>query len=109
MLKISIQETEGSKVALLLAGRIANSEVEQLRSYCRQVLESGGKLSLDLTGVSFIDRNGVALIHALEDQQVRLVNASPFVTEQLKRKKNTPVAGGVKPKKEKGKPGDEQR
>lgn len=89
MLKISIQESERDKVTLLLAGRIANSEVEQLGASCRQILESGSKLTLDLAGVSFIDRNGVALVHNLEDQRAQLVNTSPFVGEQLKRKKST--------------------
>ncbi len=91
MLKISIQETEGGRVTLLLAGRIANGEGEQLRSSCREVLESGAKLTLDLGGISFIDRNGVAFIHTLEDQHVQLINLSPFVAEQLKRKKKLPT------------------
>ncbi len=109
MLKISIQEAEGSKLTLLLAGRIANSEVEQLRSSSRQVLEDRGTLTLDLAGVSFIDRNGIALIHSLEDQNVEVINASPFVAEQLKRKMTAPVAGRAAQTKKKGKPGDEQQ
>ncbi len=108
MLKISIQETENGKVTLLLAGRVANSEIEQLRDSGRQVLEGGGELTLDLAGVAFVDRNGVALIHDLEDQQVKVINASPFVSEQLKRRKNLPAdkSGRVLQKNNKGKHSD---
>jgi len=39
---------------------------------------------LDVAGVSFIDRKGVALFHRLTAHQVSVVNCSAFVAEQLK-------------------------
>jgi len=48
---------------------------------------SGRQLTLDLAGTSFVDNNGVAFLQSLVARNVRLLNCSGFVTEQLKPRK----------------------
>jgi len=84
MLKIAIIETSGQAVTLRLEGRVIGPWVEELRRSCEGALGRGGRLTLDLAHVSFIDRHGIALFQDLGDRRVALRNCSPFVAEQLR-------------------------
>ena len=84
MLKIAhLKETPGHQT-LRLEGQVIGPWVEELRRSCERILEAGGTVTIDLTDVSFLDREGVALVRALTDRKVALLNSSPFITEQLK-------------------------
>jgi hypothetical protein len=67
-----------------LEGQVRGPWVEALRRVCDQVLATESALSLDLTEVSFLDRQGVALCRCLRERHVTLLHSSPFVAEQLK-------------------------
>ena len=84
MLKIAILETSGQAVTLRVEGRVIGPWVEELRRSCERALDRGGRLTLDLAHVSFIDRDGIALFRDLRDRHVALRNCSPFVAEQLR-------------------------
>ncbi len=84
MLRIAQLERTPRHQTLRLEGQVVGPWVEELRRSCEQILEAGGAVILDLTDVSFMDREGVALVRALVDRQVTLINSSPFVAEQLK-------------------------
>jgi len=84
MLRISRIASPNGAVTLRLEGQIGGPWVEELCRLCEQCLATGGSLILDLTDVSFIDLDGVALCQRLRDQNVALLHCSPFVTEQLK-------------------------
>lgn len=84
MLRISENNASIETVILLLEGQISNHSVEITRESCEQVLRKGGQLILDMSGVSFADRAGIALLRKLQQQQVKLINCSPFLKEQLK-------------------------
>ena len=84
MLKISQAEATNSHVSLRLEGRLVGPWVKELSRICELVLSEGHKLKLDLTGVSFVDDNGVATLDSLRLRGVALLNCSPFVEEQLK-------------------------
>jgi anti-anti-sigma regulatory factor len=58
--------------------------VDELSRSCERILGIGGTLSVDLSEVSFVDRDGVELLQRLRARDVALVNCSPFVAEQLK-------------------------
>jgi anti-anti-sigma regulatory factor len=60
----------------------------QLRDLCEEILTQGCHLTLDLSGVSFVSRKGVGVLHDYKRRQVALVNCSGFVVEQLKIKKS---------------------
>ena len=83
MLKITPKSSiTGS--CFVLEGRISGPWVAELQHLCKKVLDSQGALTLDLTHVSFIGMDGVALFKQLRRHQVVLIGGSPFVMEQLK-------------------------
>jgi len=84
MLNIGLVASPDQAVSLRLDGQIRDPWVEELRRSCTQALATGHGLILDMTGVSFIDRCGVALLRCLSDHNVIVLHCSPFVVEQLK-------------------------
>lgn len=85
MLKIS--EAVGSEldVTLRLDGQVTDRWLDVLRKSCDGTLNAGRRLTLDIGNVSFADADGIALLRSLVDREVRLLNASPFLTQQLRR------------------------
>ena len=84
MLKISDSEKD-LDVTLRLDGQVTGPWVEVLRRSCDMALHRGARLTLDLSHVSFADSDGIYLLKGLIVRQVRLVNASPFLVEQIRR------------------------
>src|SRR5262249_8916772 len=84
VLRISRVASPDAAVTLRLEGQVRGPWVEELRSVCDQVLATESTLSLDLTEVSFLDRQGVAPCRRLRERNVALLHYSPFVAEQLK-------------------------
>ena len=84
MLKILLVKTTDETPTLRLEGQVIGPWVEELKRLCEQILATGVKLSLDLSDVSFVDRDGVELFRSLRDRHVALLNCSGFVAEQLK-------------------------
>ena len=78
--------------ALRLEGQVAGPWVEELRRVCNELIGMSGAadrpIVLDLTNVSFVDANGVALFRELTARQASLTNCSVFVAEQLKEVTN---------------------
>jgi ABC-type transporter Mla MlaB component len=83
MLKIVVGERVGERITLQLEGQVVGPWVEELRRTCEPLLVSGHALTLDLSAVSFVDREGVALCRGLNRRRAVLENCSPFVREQL--------------------------
>jgi anti-anti-sigma regulatory factor len=88
MLRIVEEQTTNNSTTLRLDGRIAGQWVEVLRSSCEQIFQSNGRVTLDLAGVTFADHYGVQLLRQLGQQQVALINSSPFLQEQMKHPTN---------------------
>ena len=84
MVRISVTGSGPDAVTLLLEGQLIGEAVNELDLSCEQALANGRRLILDLAGVLFIDREGVALFHRLATRNVSIVNCSGFVTELLK-------------------------
>ena len=84
MLRISVIDSSDRSARLRLEGRLVGPWVRELRKSCESVLSRGGRLTLDLEGLSFIDREGITLLRTLKGNQVNLANGSPFVAELLK-------------------------
>jgi anti-anti-sigma regulatory factor len=83
VLRISLVEALDEAVTLRLEGQLRGPWVEELRRSCDQFLATGSGLILDLTEVSFIDMDGVALCRRLRDRKVAFLHCSPFVAAQL--------------------------
>ena len=84
MLKISGLELKDHAPTLRLEGQVIGPWVEELRGVCERLLAQGQPLTLDLAGVSFLDRDGITLLRGLAARHVALINRSPFVAEQLR-------------------------
>ncbi len=92
MLRIVEEQTTNNSTTLRLDGRIAGQWVEVLRTSCEQVFQNDGRVILDLTGVTFADHDGVQLLQQLHQQQVVLINCTPFLQEQMKHSTNNKPA-----------------
>ena len=66
MLRISEVETANGRVVLRLEGRVVGAWVQELERASRKFLESGQSVELDLAEVSYVDRDGVALLRRLK-------------------------------------------
>jgi hypothetical protein len=84
VLRISLLEALDQAVTIRLEGQVRSPWVDELRRACEQLLAKGNELRLDLSEVSFIDLDGVALCRRLRDRKVGILHCSPFVAEQLK-------------------------
>jgi ABC-type transporter Mla MlaB component len=85
MLKISSNEPAGARTLLRLDGQVTGQWVKLLQATCEAQLKEGAQVSLDLRNVSFADRDGIAVLRSLADRQVEILNALPFIAEQIKR------------------------
>ena len=84
VLKITSQQDPVLQgLTLVLEGRLAGPWVEELRTYCRCIVEHQQPCShIDLTGVTFIDAEGKRLLTQLWQQGVEL-RASGCLTKCL--------------------------
>jgi anti-anti-sigma regulatory factor len=95
MLRISETDNDNSHVILRLEGRIIGPWVGELERASERIVNAGRSLKLDLTEVSYVDREGVRLLLALKRGKARLEGCSPFVLEELReaaRAADTPTA-----------------
>lgn len=59
--------------SLILEGRLAGPWVEELRTYCRRTFDNQRSCTrIDLTGVTFVDADGKALLTQLWKQGTQL-------------------------------------
>lgn len=84
MLRITAVTPMTQVCTLRLEGQLIGPWVKELERSCTEARTNGARLVLDLTGVSFIDNEGLALLRGLTDGAVTLINPSHFVSEQLK-------------------------
>lgn len=84
MLRISTIPSTNGAVTLRVEGRVIGPWVEELRRSCEDTLATNARLTLDLSAVSFIDRDAVKLFRDLRGRHVVLLNCSGFLAEQLK-------------------------
>jgi len=68
---------------LKLEGRIVGPWVEELGNTCQPLLDRKEGIKLDLAEVTFIDREGIALLLQLKRQRVVLENCTPFIEREL--------------------------
>ncbi len=85
MLRISAIEAAGENVTLRLDGQITGRWVMLLQRTCEAELKKGVQVTIDLRNVSFADRDGIALLCSLTDCRVELLDALPFIAEQIRK------------------------
>lgn len=85
MLKITRAVLSKEEITLRLDGRVAGQWAELLRDSAESVLDEGLTLNVDLTNISFIDCEGIAVIRSLIERGAQHLNAPLFVAEQIKK------------------------
>ncbi len=83
MIRITDKSNGDGTATLHLEGRVTGQSVTEVRKSCESYLSHGIPLSVDISEVSFLDVDGLALLKELQRRQVRLMNGSPFVMELL--------------------------
>jgi anti-anti-sigma regulatory factor len=84
MLKISVSEQDPSFRIIKLEGKLLHAWVDEMRRVCVEA-EDGSLSSLDLSGLSFVDRRGAEMLQQLLRQGVRIHACSPFMADLLHR------------------------
>jgi hypothetical protein len=72
-------------VRLKVEGALAGDWVPLLEAECLRHLDARTSVELDFEGVSFVDRDGVAMTRGLLARGVRVVGASALVNALLER------------------------
>ena len=79
MLRLTILSQTPEEVVLALDGRVAETEVKVLEQEGSQHLRQVHRLVLDLEGVKYIDRAGIALLQRWAGERLVLRGASRFI------------------------------
>jgi hypothetical protein len=82
MLRITVSRPDPSCRILKLEGKLLQAWVDEVRRFFAEA-EEGSLPSLDLSGLSFVDRPGTEMLQQLLRQGVRIHSCSPFVAELL--------------------------
>jgi ABC-type transporter Mla MlaB component len=85
VLKISVTEVAGEAVTLRLDGQVTGKWVALLQRTSEAHLKKCTRVTMDLRNVSFADRDGIALLRSLTDRRVQILNALPFIAEQIRK------------------------
>jgi ABC-type transporter Mla MlaB component len=84
MLRISTTRVAHKVVTVRLDGQITGRWVKLLQGTCERHLMQDAQVIVDLKNVSFADHQGIALLRNLIDRRVEVLNALPFIAEQMK-------------------------
>ncbi len=85
MLRISVIEAADGPVTLHLDGQVSGRWAKLLQRTFEAQLKKSARVTLDLRNVSFVGRDGIALLQRLADRRVEIVNALPFIAEQIRK------------------------
>ena len=91
MLRITVEHGTGQLESLRLEGRIVGPWVAELTRRCEAIRYAGRELELEMSGVSFLDREAVRLVRSLIEQGVDVRRCSAFVGEQLRGGEDEPI------------------
>ena len=70
---LRITRADGSRRTLRIEGRLVTAWAALLERECSDLLRSGGAVCLDLAGVRFVDRDGVAALARLSGAGVEIL------------------------------------
>ena len=77
-------EGENGRTTLELEGQLIGPWIVELERLCTPFVRRGTPLNLDLRAVTFVGRDGIALLCNLREQRVTIRDCSTFVLEQLR-------------------------
>src|SRR5215471_5844544 len=84
MLRITENDDNGKTVRLRLDGTINSTSYAELEAACSHQQETAGKIILvDMAGVVFMNNEVASKLAKLRNQQLRIINCSPFIETLL--------------------------
>lgn len=83
MLRLSREHVGTDHALLRIEGRLVAEWVDLVAGECEAARRVGGRVTLDLAGVSYADRRGLAMLRRLDPRVVSVVNATPLLQDQL--------------------------
>lgn len=84
MLRISRVAGRSSRTTLRVEGRIVAEWVAVLERECRRALQGNRSVHLDLSGVTFIDGDGVATLRQLGANDIEIIDCPEFIEALLR-------------------------
>lgn len=84
VLKITTRYPDEGHCVLRLEGRVVDVWVEELQRQCARELAHPRQLTLEMSGVQYLDQRAKHLLWELIGKDVAIENCSPFVCEQLR-------------------------
>jgi ABC-type transporter Mla MlaB component len=84
VLRISVISESHQAIHLQLHGSLVGLWVEELRRLGDEALSREQSVTLDLRGVRFVDAQGLLLLREFTGRQVRHLNCSQFLLQQMK-------------------------
>jgi RNA polymerase sigma-70 factor, ECF subfamily len=79
MIRVTVATQPDRKIRVIVEGRITRVSSIELADVCQRHLTNGDNLELDLSAVTFVDRDGVALVRSLIGQGCVLEECSQLV------------------------------
>jgi len=83
MVRLTVISQTREEAALKVEGWVSGTDVGLLEEEGTRLLGESERLVLDLRGVRFIDREGLALLQRWSGERLVLRGASPFVHTRL--------------------------
>lgn len=85
MLRILRFDVVADWVVLILQGRIAGEWADLLERECLDLIQSGLRVVLDLSGVDLIGRSGLEVLGRLGRAGVRISGCTPLIADTLEQ------------------------
>jgi hypothetical protein len=82
MLRLTTTKKAGG-VTILAEGELVAEWVELLADTCERLRENGADLRLDLSGLTYVDRQGIERLRLLENAGIRLLDCPPLIRTML--------------------------
>ena len=85
MIRLTIRSQTPEEVVLQVDGWASRKDVDILEQEGTRLLQEAERLVLDLKGVQFIDREGIALLRRWWGERLVLRGGSPFIRALLEQ------------------------
>jgi hypothetical protein len=95
MLRIDVHQSGTALIEIRLSGRLADANVGQLGEVVEPTANTRRNLVLELSGLTGIDGNGVALLAEMAGRGVRLAHCPAFLTLWLRAECRSRIRDGA--------------
>jgi len=79
VLRLEVRESEVGNLEMAVDGWLSGSDVATLRHEVDRWRGSPGSITLDLTGLRYVDEAGLQLLNELREETVHLRAGSPYI------------------------------